>query len=134
MSTRGGQVVKIGLNLVYLVLGSNHIMQQLLFSLFSSILTFHFDLILGSFQTFGALIGYFQGWGRFQKLFGGLLIYTNNFCFLTFALYLLYHVVLSSWWWWVVGVLSDYFVSTQLQLWLFSCWGCGCCWAVTIII
>ena len=27
---------------------------------------------------------------------------------------------------------SDYFVSTQLQLWLFCCWGCGCCWPVTI--
>ena len=27
---------------------------------------------------------------------------------------------------------SDYFVSPQLQLWLFCCWGCGCCWAVTI--
>ena len=30
------------------------------------------------------------------------------------------------------GVPSDYLVSTQLQLWLFCCWGCGCCWAVTI--
>ena len=26
------------------------------------------------------------------------------------------------------GVPSHYFVSTQLQLWLFCCWGCGCCW------
>ena len=41
--------------------------------------------------------------------------------------------------WWVVvsgggGVPSDYFVSTQLQLRLFCCWGWGCgyCWAVTI--
>jgi len=33
----------------------------------------------------------------------------------------------------VVGVPSDYFVSTQLRLWLFCCWGCGCCWAVTIV-
>ena len=32
----------------------------------------------------------------------------------------------------VVGVSSDYLVSTQIQLWLFCCWGCGCCWAVTI--
>ena len=31
------------------------------------------------------------------------------------------------------GIPSDYLVSTQLQLWLFCCWGCGCCWAVTII-
>ena len=27
---------------------------------------------------------------------------------------------------------SVYLVPTQLQLWLFCCWGCGCCWAVTI--
>ena len=34
----------------------------------------------------------------------------------------------------VVGgaISSDYFVSTKLQLWLFCCWSCGCCWAVTI--
>ena len=30
------------------------------------------------------------------------------------------------------GIPSDYLVSTELQLWLFCCWGCGCCWAVTI--
>ena len=30
------------------------------------------------------------------------------------------------------GVPSDYLVSTQIKLWLFCCWGCGCCWAVTI--
>ena len=30
------------------------------------------------------------------------------------------------------GIPSDYLVSTQLQLGLFCCWGCGCCWAVTI--
>ena len=59
----------------------------------------------------------------------GLLIQTNKFCFLSFSLFLLYHVVLVC-----VGggVPSDYFVSTQLQLWLFCCWGCGCCWPVAI--
>ena len=38
------------------------------------------------------------------------------------------------WWWWVGGggIPSDYLASTQLQLWLFCCWDCGCCWAVTI--
>ena len=56
---------------------------------------------------------------------------------MSFALFLLYHVVLS-----LCGgvggggggggIPSDYLVSTQLQLWLFCCWGCGCCWAVTI--
>ena len=30
------------------------------------------------------------------------------------------------------GIPSDYFVSTQLQLCLFCCWGCRFCWAVTI--
>ena len=46
-----------------------------------------------------------------------------------FSLCLLYHVVLSlcggGWF------LSDYLVSTQLQLWLSCCWGCGCCWPMT---
>ena len=31
------------------------------------------------------------------------------------------------------GIPSNYLVSTQLQFWLFCCWGCGCCWAVTKI-
>ena len=51
-------------------------------------------------------MGYFLGWGMVQKLFRGLLIKTNNFCFLSFALFLLYHVVLSSWWVVVVVVFS----------------------------
>ena len=46
---------------------------------------------------------------------------------------LLYHVVLRSCWRWV-GVPSNYFVLTQLQSWLFCCWGCGCYWAVTITL
>ena len=32
----------------------------------------------------------------------------------------------------VGGIPSNYLVSTQLQLLLLCCWGCGCCWAVTI--
>ena len=50
-------------------------------------------------------MGYFWGRGRVQKLFWGLLIWTNDFCFLRFALFLLYHVVLSLWW----VVFSEYF-------------------------
>ena len=54
--------------------------------------------------------------------------------FSEFSLFLLYHVV---WVCVVVGgrmvVSSDYLVSTQLQLWLFCFWGCGCCWPVTIL-
>ena len=41
-----------GCDQVHNILGSTHIVQQLLFSLFPSILTFDFDLILGSFLTF----------------------------------------------------------------------------------
>ena len=33
-------------------------------------------------------------------------------------------------WWGVVP--SDYLVSTQLQFWLFCCWGCSCCWALIV--
>ena len=39
--------------------GSTHVVKHLLFSMFSSTLTFDFDLILGSL---GGLMGYF--WGR----------------------------------------------------------------------
>ena len=62
-----------------------------------------------------------------SKLFWGLFTQTNNFRFQSIALNLLYHVVLSLY----GGCSSDNFVSTQLQLWLFCCWGCGCCRAVT---
>ena len=50
---------------VQIVLGSTHIMQQLLFSLFPSILMFDFDLILGLFLTFLGPNGLFLGamWG-----------------------------------------------------------------------
>ena len=53
------------------VLGSIHVVVQLLFSTVLSILTFNFDLF---FLLFGALMGYFWGWGRLQKPFRGLLI------------------------------------------------------------
>ena len=75
-----------------------------------------------------------MGWGRVQKLFWGLLIKTNNFCFLSIALFRLYHVVFSlcGGGGGVVGgggvgggIPSDYLVSTQLHLWFFCCWGCG---------
>ena len=34
--------------------------------------------------------GLFLGWGKVRKIFRGLLIHTNNFCFLNIALFLLY--------------------------------------------
>ena len=46
---------------VIIVLEFTHIVQQLLFSLFSSILMFDFDLILGMFLTFWDTNGLFLG-------------------------------------------------------------------------
>ena len=43
------------------VLGSTHVVEQLSFSLYLSILTFDFDLILGSFLTYWDLNGLFLG-------------------------------------------------------------------------
>ena len=45
------------------VLGSTHVVEQLSFSMFPSILTFDFDLILGSFFTFGGPNWLFMGLG-----------------------------------------------------------------------
>ena len=102
--------------------------------MFPSIVAFDFYSILGSFFTFWGPNSFWGCWGRVQKLFWGLLIQTNDFCFLSFALFLLYHVVVSLRWVGVGGIPSNYFVSTILQLWLFCCWGYGCYWAVTIIV
>ena len=49
------------------VLGSTHIVKQLSFSMFPSILTFDFDLILGSFLTFGGPNGLFLGLWKGSK-------------------------------------------------------------------
>ena len=54
--------------------GSSHVVEQLLFSVILSIPTLDFDLILGYFLLFRALMGYFWGGGRVQKLFCSLLI------------------------------------------------------------
>ena len=45
-------------------LGSTHVVEQLSFSLFLSILTFTFDLILGSFLPFWDPNGLFLGLGK----------------------------------------------------------------------
>ena len=46
-----------------IVLGSTHVVEQLSFSMLPSILTFDFDLLLGSFLTFWNPIGLFSGSG-----------------------------------------------------------------------
>ena len=43
--------------------GCTHVVKHLLFSKFSTISTFDFDLILGSFFTFGGINGLFLGLG-----------------------------------------------------------------------
>ena len=45
-------------------MGSTHVVEQLSFSLFLSILTFDFDSILGSFLTFWGPNGLFLGLGK----------------------------------------------------------------------
>ena len=49
------------------VLGSTHVIEQLSFSFFLSILTIDFDLILGSFLTFWGPNGLFLGLGLGSK-------------------------------------------------------------------
>ena len=46
------------------VLGSTHVVKQLSLSMLPKILTFDFDLILGSFFTFWGPIGLFLGLGK----------------------------------------------------------------------
>ena len=49
------------------VLGSTHVVEQTIFSMVPSILTFDFDLILGSFLTFCGPNGLFLGLGKGPK-------------------------------------------------------------------
>ena len=49
------------------VFGSIHVVEQLLFSMFSLIFTFDFDLILGSFFNFWGPNGLFLGVGKGPK-------------------------------------------------------------------
>ena len=60
--------------LLGLDLGYTSIVQELLFSLFPSILTFDFELKLGPFLLFWALKGYFWVQCGAQKLFLGSLM------------------------------------------------------------
>ena len=62
-------------------------------------LTFDFDLIFGSFW---ALLGYFWGWGRVQKLWWGVLVELSNFLFyVTFDSYI---------WFWLNFWVISYFL------------------------
>ena len=79
-------------------MGSTHIVEQLSFSMFPSILIFYFDLILGSFLSFWGPNGFVLGIGvEFENCFG---VY-SCIC-LTFILYVLanfgigFYIILGS--------------------------------------
>ena len=56
------------------VLGSTHVVEQLLCSMFPLVMHFDVDLIFVSFFTFWGPNGLFLGLGGVQKLFWGLLM------------------------------------------------------------
>ena len=49
---------------------STHVVEQLSFSMFPSTLAFNFDLMLGTFFTFLALLGFFGVGVEFENCFG----------------------------------------------------------------
>ena len=61
-----------GWDQVQIVLVSNHIYIVLVSN--PPILTYDFDLILGSICLFGALLGWFCGWSRARQFFLGLVM------------------------------------------------------------
>ena len=66
------------------VFGSTYVVKQLVFFMFSSILTFHFDLILGSFLTFWGLNGPFLGLGSGSTTVSGSTHVVEQFSFSMF--------------------------------------------------
>ena len=64
-----------------IVLGSTHFVQQLLFSMFNSILIFEYDLILGSYLMFWGPNGLFLGSGLGSKIVFGSTHVANQLLF-----------------------------------------------------
>ena len=95
---------------------------RLKFSLLPSILTFDFDLILVSFLGPNGL---FWSQGRVQRMSSRFLMWTSDYYFLSFSLFLVYHVVSSLCGGDMSGgmivVQSDNTVSSQTRLCLFCC-------------
>ena len=65
-------------------MGSTHVVEQLSFSLFLSILTFDFDSILGSFLTFWGPNGLFLGLKKGSKIVLGSTHVVEHFSFSLF--------------------------------------------------
>ena len=85
------------------VLGSNYVVEQLSSSLFFSILTFYFDLILGSFLSFWGPNGLFLGFGKGSNSVLGSTHVVEQLSFsmfssiLIFDLYLIFGSFLVFW-------------------------------------
>ena len=85
------------------VLGSTHVVEQLSFSKFLSILTFDFDLILGSFFIFWDSMGLFLGLGKGSKIVLGsthvveLLSFSMFPSILTFDFDLNFGIIMTFW-------------------------------------
>ena len=83
--------------------GSTHFVEQLLFSMFQSILTFDFDLIFESFFTFWGPNGLFLGFGKVSKTVLGSthVIEQHSFCMfpsiMIFDFYLILRSFLTFW-------------------------------------
>ena len=79
-------------------MGSSHVVEQLSFSLFLSILTFDFGLILGSFFTFLGPNGLFLGLEKDSKnVFGSTHVVEQlSFCMLLSLLIFDFYLILGS--------------------------------------
>ena len=71
-------------------MGSTHIVEQLSFSMFLSILTFEFDLILGSFLTFWGPNGLIMGLGNGSNTVLGFTHVVKQLSFCTFPSILIF--------------------------------------------
>ena len=95
------------------VLGSTHVVEQLSFSMFPSILTFDFDLIFGLFWLFEALLGYFVFNVGLKNCFG---VHSCSLATFIFYDYLNYDI----WIWINFGVVFVFFGARMGWLWGWS--------------
>ena len=91
------------------VLGSAHVAEYFSFSLFLSILTFDFDLILGSFLTFGGPNGLFLGLGKDSNTFLGSKYVVEQLSFSMFSSILTFDFTYFMVIFLVLGALTGYF-------------------------
>ena len=75
-------------------MGSTHVVEQLSFSLFLSILTFDFDSIFGSFLTFWGPNGLFFGLGKGSTTVLGATHVVEQLSFCMFSSILIFDVYL----------------------------------------